>query len=173
MKKILKKIALTFSIITLISLFTFAFYNKGILNFDTKIANISEPDTNKVNKQYDEKGNIIRYDSSYTYIYTYPNGKSKEINIDSLYNSFKPYFFDKGFDMMHKPFNDFFEMDSTFQQHFFDEDYFMNQFEREMFRFDDLMREMDSLRNIFLKEIYPNIELEKEPADKTINTIEI
>ncbi|OFX22001.1 MAG: hypothetical protein A2041_12300 [Bacteroidetes bacterium GWA2_31_9b] len=136
---------------------------------------ISNPKVDvKVNKQYDENGNIIRYDSSYTYIYTYPDGRSEYLNMDSVYDQFKPYFFDRGFDMMQRPFNDFFELDSNMNHQFFDEDYFMKQFEQEMFRFDDLMHEMDSLRNLFLKEMYPNIEIEKKPVNiKSNDPIEI
>ncbi|MGE0089679.1 MAG: hypothetical protein AB7S50_09435 [Bacteroidales bacterium] len=121
----------------------------------------------KVNKEFDRNGNVIRYDSTYTYIYTYPNGNKETINIDSVFKSFKPYFFDKGIDLMQKPFIDFFESDSSFQQHFFDHDYFINQFENEMFRFEEMMREMDSLRNLYLKEIYPEIKLKNTPKPKS------
>jgi len=94
--------------------------------------------------------------------------------MDSIYNQFKPYFVDRGFDMMQRPFNDFFELDSNMHNQFFDEDFFMKQFEQEMFRFDDLMHEMDSLRNLYLKEMYPGIEIEKKPVNtKTDEIIEI
>ena len=40
-----------------------------LLGIDTTVTN---PKVDiKVNKEYDKNGNIIRYDSSYTYIYTY------------------------------------------------------------------------------------------------------
>lgn len=116
----------------------------------------------KVNREYDENGNIIRYDSSYTYIYTHPNGNTEELNIDSIFNSFKPYFFDHGFDIINDPFNNFFNEDTFYQRHFFDDNYFMKQFENEMFQFEQMIREMDSLRNRFLKDMYP--EFKNEPV---------
>lgn len=125
----------------------------------------------KVNKEYDDNGNIIRYDSSYTYIYTYPNGNTEELNIDSIFNRFRPYFFDHGFDVIHDPFKSFFDKDTFYQRHFFDDDFFMNQFENEMFQFKKMMQEMDSLRNRFLKEMYP--EYIDEPAKQTKERIEI
>jgi hypothetical protein len=127
----------------------------------------------KVNKEFDRNGNVIRYDSTYTYIYTYPNGTKETINIDSVFNSFRPYFFDKGMDLMQKPFIDFFESDSNFQQHFFDHDYFMNHFENEMFRFEEMIHEMDSLRNLYLKEMYPEIKLKNTPEPKSNSDINI
>lgn len=120
----------------------------------------------KVEKEYDENGNIIRYDSSYTYIYTHPNGNSEELNMDSIFESFRPYFFDRGFDIMHDPFNRFFDKDTFYQRHFFDDDFFMQQFENEMFRFEEMMQKMDSLRNRFLREQYPDYEQLDEPVKK-------
>ncbi|OFX83275.1 MAG: hypothetical protein A2W99_12335 [Bacteroidetes bacterium GWF2_33_16] len=143
-----------------------------LLGIDTTVTN---PKVDiKVNKEYDKNGNIIRYDSSYTYIYTYPDGSLEMLNIDSIFNNFRPYFFNRGFDLMQKPFIDFFDVDSSFQKHFFDNDYFMQQFEQEMFHFEELMHEMDSLRNLYLKEMYPDLKQELTPGTKkTSKTIEI
>ena len=129
----------------------------------------------KVNKEYDENGNVIRYDSSYTYIYTHSGGRTEELNIDSIFGSFKPYFFNRGFDLMKDPFDQFFEKDTFYQNHFFDNDFFMQQFQNEMFRFEDMMREMDSLRNRFLHEMYPEIKQAPDKSKKknTKGTVEI
>ena len=125
--------------------------------------------------KFDRNGNIIRYDSTYTYIYTYPNGNKETINIDSIFNSFRPYFFDRGIDLMQKPFIDFFDSDSSFQQHFFDHDYFMNQFEMDMFRFEEMIHEIDSLRNLYLKEKYPEMKQKTnpKPEKENVKSIEI
>lgn len=128
----------------------------------------------KVNKEYDDEGNIIRYDSTYSYIYTYPDGKQKNINIDSLFQSFQPYFFDRSFEMMQDPFKQFFERDSFYERHFFDHDFFMQQFEREKLHFDEMIKQMDSLRNQFLKESFPNIQQNKsKPTNKSYKTYEL
>ncbi len=40
----------------------------------------------KVNRKYDDKGNVIGYDSTYSYSYTYSNGQIRDIDVDSLLN---------------------------------------------------------------------------------------
>jgi hypothetical protein len=177
----MKKYSLVIVIILVLAAVSIYAITKSENRIFERKANPDGPDTAlvnpkvdiKVNKEYDKNGNIIRYDSTYRYIYTYPDGKSEILNMDSVFNNFRPYFFDKGFDLMQKPFHHFFEMDSSFQQHFFDNDYFMQQFEREMFQFEEMMHEMDSLRNFYLKERYPEIKQKKPATNKTGNKIEI
>lgn len=109
----------------------------------------------KVEKEYDDDGNIIRYDSSYTYIYQHSDGNYEELDMDSIFRNFKPFFFDHGFEIMQSPFDDFFDHDTLYQRHFFDDDYFMQHFNQQMFQLEDMMKEMDSLRNLYLKNLYP------------------
>lgn len=141
---------------------------------DTDNNNVPQEDTLKtnpkvdikVNKEYDDNGNIIRYDSTYSYIYTYPDGNTKTLNVDSLFKSFQPYFFDRSFEIMRDPFRSFFDQDTFYEKHFFDHDYFMQQFEREKFHFDRMIKQMDSLRNEFLKQTYPDIQQNKNKQEK-------
>lgn len=129
----------------------------------------------KVKKAYDDEGNIIRYDSTYSYIYTYPDGKQRNINMDSLFQRFQPYFFDRSPDIMQDPFKRFFEKDSFYENHFLEHDYFMQQFQKERFQFKEMIKQMDSLRNQFLKDRYPEIQQNKtKPTNKkSNNTYEI
>ena len=53
-----------------------------------------------------------------------------------------------------------------YQRHFFDTDFFMQQFENEMFHFERMIHEMDSLRNLFLKETYPEVKNEQNNKSK-------
>ena len=135
------------------------------VNPDDTIKNNPQIDI-KVNKEYDENGNVIRYDSSYTYIYRNTEGDLEQLNMDSLFNSFRPYFSDNTFDIMRSPFERFFDEDTLYQQHFFEPDFFMQQFDNQMFRFEDMMKEMDSLRNMFLKDLYPEMEQYKNTKPK-------
>lgn len=178
----MKKYRLAIIVLFLLAAISIYGISKSELPFSGEKTEPSCPDTTlvnpkvdiKVNKEYDENGNVIRYDSSYTYIYTYPDGRTEPLNMDSIFNGFRPYFFNKGFDLMQKPFHQFFDIDSTFQQHFFDQDYFMQQFEKEIFRFEDMMREMDSLRNYYLKEIYTEMKQKMDSIPKTnTRTIQI
>jgi len=43
----------------------------------------------RVNKKYDEKGNLIQYDSTYSYYYTSPPTSKNSIRSDSVFNIFK------------------------------------------------------------------------------------
>jgi hypothetical protein len=45
----------------------------------------------KVNKQYDDSGHLMRYDSSYSYSYTSPGGK-QSIKDDSIFKRIIPAF---------------------------------------------------------------------------------
>lgn len=171
------KILILFTLLALIVVFIKPEIRaKGLIKHNKPDTTLVNPKVDiKVNKEFDRNGNIIRYDSTYTYIYTYPNGNKETINIDSIFNSFRPYFFDRGIDLMQKPFIDFFDSDSSFQQHFFDHDYFMNQFEMDMFRFEEMIHEMDSLRNLYLKEKYPEMKQKTnpKPEKENVKSIEI
>ena len=115
----------------------------------------------KVNRKYDDKGNIIGYDSTYSYSYTYPNGEKRDISIDSLMNKFKPFFFENSPNFFNNSFDEFFNNDSTFQSNFFDNDFFQKNFKEEKFNFDKMMRQMDSVKNKYLKQNYPNMKIKK------------
>lgn len=118
----------------------------------------------KVNRKYDDKGNIIGYDStySYSYSYTYSNGEIKNIDIDSLLNKFKTFFFENRPDIFNHSFDDFFTPDSIFKFNFFDDDFFQKNFKEERFNFDKMMRQMDSVKNKYLKQNYPNMKIKKK-----------
>ena len=144
--------------------FTFANLKNPIKNLQTQEDTIkTNPHVDiKVNKEYDEDGNIIRYDSSYTYIYHNSDGNFEELNVDSIFHNFKPYFFDHGFEIMQSPFKEFFKNDTIYQHHFFDEDYFLQHFNKQLFEFENMMKEMDSLRNLYLKDLYPEYQYQQK-----------
>jgi hypothetical protein len=101
----------------------------------------------KVDKKYDDKGNLIRYDSSYSYYYS--NVKDDENLSDSIFNSFRNalgniYFFSRD-----PYFNDLFFEDSLLKYDFYRKDFFLNRFQNNMRRMDNLFLGMDSLKNSF------------------------
>ena len=49
----------------------------------------------EVHKEYDDLGNLIKYDSIYTYAYSNIKCDSIKINLDSIMNSFRGYFEDR------------------------------------------------------------------------------
>jgi hypothetical protein len=110
--------------------------------------NPNQPQTNvKVNKQYDEKGNIIKYDSTYSYYYS--NVKSDTNLRDSIFNKFKNQFNQRYFFSKDPFFNNFFFQDSLLKYDFYKKDFFSDRFRNNMHNMDSLFWRMDSLKNDF------------------------
>jgi hypothetical protein len=107
-----------------------------------------KPTTNyRINKEYDSKGNLVRYDSVYSYVYT---GSGKPFLNDSIFYQLKP-FLGTPFPA---PFNGFnsrlFFNDSLFKQSIL-EDGFRKQQERDRVLFDGIRKQLDSLQHYYLQ----------------------
>lgn len=110
----------------------------------------SIPQTNiKVDKQYDENGNLVEYDSTYSYYYS--NVQSDNSLKDSILNNFREHFNQRYFFSEDPFFNDLFFEDSLMVYDFYKKDFFLNRFRNNMRRMDSLFRGMDSLKNNFFK----------------------
>lgn len=108
----------------------------------------NQPKTDiQVNKEYDENGNLIRYDSSYSYYYS--NIQNEPVLGDSLLNEFKGYFNNNCFFSKDPFFNDLFFGDSLMNFDFYTKDFFLNRFRSNTNRFNSLFLEMDSIKNHF------------------------
>lgn len=119
-----------------------------------------------VNKEYDENGNIIKYDSIYSYSYSSGNGDTLAIkDVDSVIRSFQKYFeetmpnsFDQG---LMKPYWG----DAELFDHFFEDNYFHDRWKNDLFNLESRFIRMDSLRNKYLEDYYPELFEEKVPND--------
>jgi hypothetical protein len=108
----------------------------------------AEPQTNiKVDKQYDSNGNLIKYDSSYSYYYS--NIKDDKNVRDSIFSNFKNQFNQKYSFSSDPYFKDFFFQDSLLKYDFYKKDFFLNRFRNNMKMMDSLFWGMDSLKNSF------------------------
>ena len=106
------------------------------------------PQTNiSVNKEYDESGNLIRYDSTYSYFYS--NVEGDTLLGDSIFKRFRNHFNQSYFFSESPFFSDFFFEDSLLHYDFYKEDFFTNRFRRDMERMDSIFRGMDSIKNQF------------------------
>ena len=101
----------------------------------------------KVDKQYDSVGNLIRYDSTYSYYYS--NIQDDNNLRDSIFNDFRKQFERKYFFSRNPYFNSLFFQDSLLNYDFYRQDFFMNRFRNNMMMMDSLFWEMDSLKNNF------------------------
>ena len=100
-----------------------------------------------VNKEYDDSGNLVKFDSSYSYFYS--NMERDSTFADSSFSLFQEKFFNS-FPNHQKPFiNDMFFEDSLLSYDFYKDDFFSNRFRFNRQRFDKLFEEMDSLKNKF------------------------
>ncbi|MTE26681.1 hypothetical protein [Winogradskyella ouciana] len=129
----------------------------------------------KVNKEVDENGNIIRYDSIYSWS---SSDNLKGMDNDSIFNEMQS--------MMRKRFsmfqsqngNGFMKHDSIMKQFFsddiFKEDFFSGGLNSNFPNMDDMMKRMEAMRQQFFNDnhryIIPPEETEKK--EKKTNTIE-
>jgi hypothetical protein len=107
----------------------------------------------RVNKEYDKNGNLIRYDSTYTYYYSNIDGNKAKA--DSIFNNFRK-MFDIQYPFSKKSyFDDLFFEDSLLHYDFYKKDFFSERFRQNWQRMDRLFLEMDSIKNKFFMEQFP------------------
>ncbi|MFC2105021.1 hypothetical protein ACFLS4_06700 [Bacteroidota bacterium] len=109
----------------------------------------NEPQTDiKVNKEYDENGNLIKYDSTYSYYYS--TVENDPLLRDSIFNEFR-ISFNEMYHFSEDPFFDnLFFQDTLLDFDFYSKDFFMNRFQNNRNRMNQLFLEMDSIKNLFL-----------------------
>jgi len=115
----------------------------------------------KVNKKYDDKGNLIGYDSTYTWTYT-SKGKVHSVEADSVMAAFKKQFDMELPSLFNKSFGNPIRSDSLFYKEFTAPDYFSKKWEGHYFDMKEMMKEMDSMRNSFLDKNYPGLNAGKQ-----------
>ena len=126
--------------------------NKSAIAADS----VKQPKVNiKVNKHYDDKGNVIGFDSTYTSFYS--NVEGDTLKMDSLFRSFdshfdlgKRSFF--GRDLFSRDLDSLFFNDSLRYPDFFHDDFFLKRYELNDSYLRNMMRRMDSLKNDFFRE---------------------
>ena len=155
--------------ITLIPIIVMTFLSCNAQEKKEDLNKMNQPKESwNVNKKVDKNGNVTQYDSTYTWSYSNLNGDSITVNLDSVMQSFNDFFKDSSpYDW-----NDhlsFFPQDSLLMNSFFNDDYFFNNWEQQNFDMEQMMHQMDSIRNEYLKKFYPGL-MESDPNKKE-NTI--
>jgi len=118
----------------------------------------------KVNKEVDENGNVISYDSTYTWSYTEED--SVNVDMDSMMQSFKSFFNDKMPSVWGESLMDPMLGDSLLNRDFFADNYFHDRFEKDFFDVDKMFQRMDSLRESFFKQTLPEMEQKSQSIEK-------
>lgn len=116
----------------------------------------------RVNKQYDSKGNLMKFDSTYSYFYSSKGHDSTKIALDTVLKEFKSFYQESFTTNINNRFNDIFLTDSLFKYDFLNDDYFRKRFELNMNKMNELFRQMDSLKTHYLKSSQPKKTTEKK-----------
>lgn len=122
----------------------------------TKATEIIPKVTYKVNKKFDDKGNLISYDSSSVWSYS-SNGNMQNVESDSVMIAFKRQFDSSFPTIFRNNFGNPMWNDSFFFRDFTSSDYFKQKWEQHYFNMENMMFQMDSLRNSFLNRNYPGL----------------
>ena len=110
-----------------------------------------KPQTNfSVHKEYDEYGNLISVDSTYTYFYS--NIKNDSILEKQLFNNLKFDFSNRYHSIDSLLMKDFFSGDPFKMEDFYTNDFFENGFLLQQKGIREIFKEMDSLKNRYYKE---------------------
>lgn len=127
---------------------------------------VEEPKgTWKVDKEFDENGNLIRYDSIYSW-----SSKGKYDNLssferDSLMQSFKSRFFTNFSKLENEGFEDIFSQDSLFSKRFFNDNFFGSNFGNDFIDIDKLRQQMIARQKKFLEK-YQSEFIKSEEEDE-------
>ena len=116
-----------------------------------------------VKKEYDDQGNLIRYDSVYTWTYTNTAGDSVVVPVDSVLQHFETFFNSQWPSIWDEQFMQPMWADSLLYKDFGRPDYFYDRWQEDFFRMEEMFRRMDSLRNRFLEEQYPGLHRQGTP----------
>ena len=105
----------------------------------------------KVNKEFDENGNLIRFDSIYSWS---SNDEFDSLSLsdkDSLIQSFKSRFFKNYSGFENEGFSAVFSQDSLFSKRFFNDDFFGSNFGNDFMDIDKLRQQMIARQKKFLE----------------------
>jgi hypothetical protein len=150
----MKNIVIAFlSVLTLNSCNAQTDYNTKSKKDNVEKQNIEPKVDYKVNKEYDENGNLIKYDS--TYIYYYSNIDKKAMKNDSVYKKLIEHFNNSELYRENSFLDNFLNQNNHLNDDFFNDDFFSENFKRNQEMMRKLLSRMDTLKNEFFLEQYP------------------
>ncbi|MBJ2175585.1 hypothetical protein JBL43_15135 [Aureibaculum sp. A20] len=114
---------------------------------ETQLDSIEPIVNSSVHKEYDEDGNLISVDSTYSYFYS--NIKDDSILEQNFFNKFKIGFDDNFNHLDSIMANDFFNEDMFKMHDFYNQDFFSKRFRINDNNVDEIFKKMDSIKNRF------------------------
>ena len=105
----------------------------------------------KVDKEYDQNGNLIRYDSIYSWSSNSESFNLSSIDRDSVMQAFKSKFFTNFSAFENQGFEDVFSQDSLFSKRFFNDHFFGSDFGNDFMDIDKISQQMIERQKKFLE----------------------
>lgn len=105
----------------------------------------------KVDKEFDKNGNLIRYDSIYSWSSNKAFNNLSPLDKDSLIESFKLRFYSNFSGFENQGFEDIFSQDSLFSKRFFNDDFFGSDFGNDYMDIDKMRQQMLERQKQFLR----------------------
>lgn len=106
----------------------------------------------KVNREFDKDGNLIRYDSIYTWSTSDYAHNLDQIDKDSLLKSFKSMFSTNFSSFGQEDFHSFFADDSLFTKRFFEDDFFESPIGKDFMDLNKIQKRMMDMQKKFLEQ---------------------
>tara|TARA_R100000278_G_scaffold93764_1_gene71585 strand:- start:261 stop:752 length:492 start_codon:yes stop_codon:yes gene_type:complete len=118
-----------------------------------------------VNKAFDENGNLIQYDSIYSWSSNETYKDLSAEDMDSVLESFKSKFFKHYSHFEDEGFEDVFSKDSLFSKRFFNDDFFNSDFGQDFMDIDKLTQQMLARQKALLEKYQPKLIKPVEPQE--------
>jgi len=116
----------------------------------------------RVDKEFDENGNLIRYDSIYSWSSNGDIDNLTSFGRDSLLQSLKSKFFTNFSTFENQGFEDVFAQDSLFSKRYFNDDFFESNFGKDFMDIDKIREQMMERQKQFLKKYHSEFIKPKE-----------
>lgn len=125
--------------------------NKELSENDKGKKDVESPEgTWKVDKEFDENGNLVRYDSIYSWSSGADLAHLGNLDRDSLLESFQARIHKNFSGIDPAQFQDFFQDDSLFTKRFIDDDFFNSAFGRDFMDIDSLRQRLEAKQRAFI-----------------------
>ncbi len=128
---------------------------------------VEEPKgTWKVDKEFDENGNLIRYDNIYSWSSNNQYDNLSSVDRDSIMSSFKSRFYTNFSQFENEGFEDVFSPDSLFSNRFFNDDFFGSSFGQDFIDIDKIRQQMIARQKEFLEKYQSEFIQPEESEDE-------
>ncbi|MGB5434687.1 MAG: hypothetical protein WBM98_02265 [Maribacter sp.] len=120
----------------------------------------------KINKEFDEDGNLIRYDSIYSWSSNTDLDDLATMDKDSVLKSMQSRFYRSFSDFNGEGYPGFFSEDSLFTKQFFTNDFFESEFGQDFMDIDRVRERMEHMQRKFLERYQSELGKQEEGGSK-------